>query len=110
MAKSNRQSYPPEEDALPVGHPCRNDFVPGSPDALQWAKNQRALQQTSGLPPNYQFDPKKPHGGLIWRDGEDPLHPELEPHTGRKMAAKPAAAPIVAAQDNQPAATSAAKE
>ena len=93
MAQTNRQSYPPEEEALPKGHPCRADYVPGSPEAIQWLKNQRALQQTSGLPPNYNPDLKKPHGGLVWVDGVDPLHPELERYTGRKLPAKVAAKP-----------------
>jgi len=86
-APGNRQSFPPEEDALPKGHPCRPDYDPASAEAKAWRQNQAALEQTSGYPPNYAPDETRPHGGLVWVDGVDPMHPELEPHTGLPRSA-----------------------
>lgn len=91
--QTNRQSYPPEEENLPKGHPSRPDYDPESPEAVQWLKNQRALQHTSGLPPGYHYDPERPHGGLTWVDGVDPLKPWLEPLTGRDRRARRAPMP-----------------
>lgn len=89
--KGQRQSYPPEEDALPKGHPCRADYDPDSDDAKIWRGKQKALTQNDGLPPGYTFDASKPNGSMHWVDGVDPLRPDLEPYTGHVMPIKPVA-------------------
>ena len=98
MSRAKPASMPPEEDALPVGHPCRPDYDPDSTEAKEWKARQESLQNASGLPPGYTFDPKRPHGGLVWELGVDPFHPEYEPHFGFKRKASKDETPPPAAK------------
>src|SRR5581483_11943226 len=97
----NRSSFPPEEDALPKGHPCRPDYDPESTEAKVWRAKQETMENSSGMPPGYTADPNKPHGGLVWARGVDPLRPHLEPLTGLPRRTKPTAKPTDSATSTQ---------
>jgi len=107
--RAKAPSYPPEEDALPPGHPCRPDYDPESTAAKEWKKRQQSMQIDSGLPPGYTFDPARPHGGLNWQVGVDPLRPYLQPLTGLDRRAKQQSPAEPSATSPQPAAPAAQK-
>jgi hypothetical protein len=75
---------PVTERDFPKGHPKAADYDPKSPEAIEWARvNIHPMGERA-----YPVDSKKSSDtpghecSLEWRAGVDPLHPELEPHTG----------------------------
>jgi len=76
------------EDAFPPGHPARHDYKPDSPEALEWRrKNVHPLGERD-FPVDHPkaCDSAGSTNHLEWLPGVDPLHPELEAHTGRDAA------------------------
>jgi hypothetical protein len=72
------------ERDFPKGHPKAADYVPGSPDALEWARKNIHPLGERDFPVDHPkaVDTKGNTNHLPIRPGIDPLHPELEEFTG----------------------------
>ena len=75
----------PEEPDFPPGHPKRNDYNPRSPEAREWARLHIHPAGERDFPVGHPkaLDTKGNLNHLPAVAGVDPLHPELEPFTGR---------------------------
>lgn len=73
-----------QERDFPKGHPKASDYVPGSPDALEWARMNIHPKGERDFPVDSikASDTKGNLNSLSIRPGIDPLHPELEEFTG----------------------------
>jgi hypothetical protein len=72
------------ERDFPKGHPKAGDYVPGSPDAVEWARVNIHPKGERDFPVDHPkaVDTKGNTNHLPIRPGVDPLHPELEEFTG----------------------------
>ena len=73
-----------QERDFPKGHPKAADYVPGSPDAIEWARKNIHPLGERDFPvghPKALDTPGNTNATPI-RPGIDPLHPELEEFTG----------------------------
>jgi hypothetical protein len=75
----------PQEPDFPPGHPARCDYDPSSPEAREWMRTHSSPKGERDYPvdhPKACDTPGHQHN-LEYLAGVDPLHPELEPFTGR---------------------------
>jgi hypothetical protein len=73
------------ERDFPVGHPKAADYVPASPAAKEWNRvNVHPLGERD-FPVGHPkaLDTPGNRNDMEWPTGVDPLHPELEAHSGR---------------------------
>jgi hypothetical protein len=72
------------ERDFPKGHPKAVDYVPGSPEAIEWARVNIHPVGQRDFPVDHvkACDSKNTDTTLEWKPGIDPRHPELEEHTG----------------------------
>jgi len=72
------------ERDFPVGHPKASDYVPGSPEALEWARVNIHPKGERDFPVGHPkaVDTPGNTNHLPIRIGIDPLHPEREEFTG----------------------------
>src|SRR5882762_3546643 len=72
------------ERDFPLGHPKAADYVPGSPEAVEWARKNIHPLGERDFPVDHPkaVDTKGNTNHLPIRPGIDPLHPELEEFTG----------------------------
>jgi hypothetical protein len=72
------------ERDFPKGHPKAADYVPGSPDAVEWARINIHPKGERDFPVDHikAVDTPGNTNALPIRPGLDPLHPELEEFTG----------------------------
>jgi hypothetical protein len=72
------------ERDFPKGHPKAADYVPGSPDAVEWARKNIHTKGERDFPVDHPkaVDTKGNTNHVPTRPGIDPLHPELEEFTG----------------------------
>jgi hypothetical protein len=72
------------ERDFPLGHPKAADYVPGSPEAVEWARKNIHPLGERDFPVDHPkaVDTKGNTNHLPIRAGVDPLHPELEEFTG----------------------------
>lgn len=72
------------ERDFPLGHPKACDYVPGSPDAIEWARKNIHPKGERDFPVDHvkAVDTPGNTNALPIRPGVDPLHPELEEFTG----------------------------
>ena len=77
---------PPEttERDFPKGHPKAADYVPGSPEAVEWARKNIHPKGERDFPVDHPkaVDTSGNTNHVPIRIGVDPLHPELEEFTG----------------------------
>ena len=73
------------EEDFPPGHPARCDYDPHSPEAKQWAAAHYAPLGERDFPRGHikAHDTPGNLNHIRHQAGVDPLHPELEPFTGR---------------------------
>jgi hypothetical protein len=73
-----------QERDFPKGHPKAADYVPGSPDALEWTRKNIHPKGERDFPVDSvkAADSKDTDTELIWRPGVDPTQPDLEEFTG----------------------------
>lgn len=76
------------ERDFPLGHPKAADYVPGSPEAVEWARKNIHPLGERDFPVDHPkaVDTKGNTNHLPIRLGVDPLHPELEEFTGASPA------------------------
>jgi hypothetical protein len=76
------------EQDFPAGHPKRFDYDPKSPEAIEWARLHIHPKGERDFPVDHPkaVDTKGNTNHLAWAPGVDPLHPELEAHTGATPA------------------------
>lgn len=74
-----------DEEDYPKGHPARFDYNPDSPEARRWKRKNSSLLGERDFPVDHPkaIDTPGNNNSVVWKAGEDPFHPELEPHTGR---------------------------
>jgi hypothetical protein len=74
---------PVEQDFAP-GHPKRFDYDPKSPEAIEWARIHVHPKGERDFPVDHPkaLDTPGNTNHLSWAPGVNPLHPELEEHTG----------------------------
>jgi len=72
------------ERDFPKGHPKAADYVPGSPDAIEWARVNIHPKGERDFPVDHPkaVDTPGNTNHIPIRAGIDPAHPELEEHTG----------------------------
>ena len=72
------------EQDFPKGHPKRFDYDPKSPEAIEWARVNIHPKGQRDFPVDHPkaLDTKGNTNHLVYEAGVDPLHPELEAHTG----------------------------
>lgn len=72
------------ERDFPPGHPKACDYVPDSPDAVEWARKNIHPKGERDFPVDHPkaVDTPGNTNHLPIRAGIDPLHPELEEFTG----------------------------
>jgi hypothetical protein len=72
------------ERDFPKGHPKAFDYVPGSPEAVEWARKNIHPLGERDFPVDHPkaVDTKGNTNHLPIRVGVDPLHPDLEEFTG----------------------------
>src|SRR5467141_1758713 len=72
------------ERAFPKGHPKAFDYVPNSPEAIEWARKNIHPKGERDFPVDHPkaVDTPGNTNHLPIRAGVDPLHPELEEFTG----------------------------
>jgi hypothetical protein len=72
------------ERDFPKGHPKAADYVPGSPDAVEWARKNIHPKGERDFPVDHPkaVDTAGNTNHVAIRPGIDPLHPELEEFTG----------------------------
>jgi hypothetical protein len=75
----------PEEPDFPPGHPKRFDYNPKSAEAREWARLNIHPAGERDFPVGHPkaLDTKGNTNHVPALAGVDPLHPELEPFTGR---------------------------
>lgn len=74
-----------DEPDFPPGHPARHDYKPDSPEAVEWRRKNVHPKGERDFPVDHPkaVDTEGNTNHLSWVAGEDQLHPELEPFTGR---------------------------
>lgn len=72
------------ERDFPKGHPKASDYDPKSPEAIEWARVNIHPLGERDFPVDHikAVDTPGNTNHIPVRAGEDPAHPELEPHTG----------------------------
>lgn len=72
------------ERDFPLGHPKAADYVPGSPEALEWARKHIHPKGERDFPVDHPkaVDTVGNTNAVPIRPGIDPAHPELEEFTG----------------------------
>lgn len=72
------------EEDFPKGHPKRFDYDPASAEAQEWARLNIHPKGQRDFPVDHPkaVDTPGNTNHLAWAPGVDPLHPELEAHTG----------------------------
>ena len=75
----------PQEQDFEPGHPKRCDYDPMSAEALAWARNNYAPLGERDFPLGHPkaMDTEGNQNRVPVLAGEDPLHPELQPFSGR---------------------------
>ena len=75
---------PKVEEDFPKGHPKRFDYDPASPEAIEWHRRNTHPKGERDFPVDHPkaVDTPGNTNHIPWREGVDPLHPELEAHTG----------------------------
>jgi hypothetical protein len=73
-----------QERDFPLGHPKAADYVPGSPDAVEWARKHIHPAGTRDFPVDHikACDTKGNTNHVQIRPGIDPANPDLEEFTG----------------------------
>lgn len=73
----------PERD-FPKGHPKAYDYVPGSPEAIEWARKNIHPKGERAFPVDHVKAPDTPGNdcSTVWRIGVDPHNPDKEEFTG----------------------------
>jgi|SRR5208337_5690646 len=77
-----------EEEDFEPGHPARCDYNPASPEAIEWARKHYAPKGERDFPVGHPRAVDTPGNlnQMVTLPGIDPLHPELEPFSGRTPA------------------------
>lgn len=75
---------PVTERDFPKGHPKAYDYVPGSPEAIEWARKNIHPKGERAFPVDHvkASDSEVNDCSIEWRAGVDPANPELEEFTG----------------------------
>lgn len=73
-----------QERDFPKGHPKACDYVPGSPEAIEWARKNIHPKGERDFPIDHikAVDTPGNTNAIPIRAGIDPAHPELEEFTG----------------------------
>lgn len=77
-----------QERDFPKGHPKASDYVPGSPEAIEWARKNIHPLGERDFPVDHPkaVDTPGNTNAIPIRPGIDPAHPELEEFTGATPA------------------------
>lgn len=65
-----------------TGHPGAADYEPGSQSAKDWMAAAKDRQAERDHPKRHPGAADSEESQRVWRVGEDPAHPEIEPFKG----------------------------